>query len=225
MNKEVNCRNLSVGMEIKNYKYLCELVNEEVKSGKSKKYQLEHWKCYFDFEKVGQKIIITKIFDEPHQKEDKRKTRHYQHGVECYNINHKFDKCKGVYCISNKSTNELYIGSTIDSFRHRFNQHYSKNNTKIYNCLHNGGKFSILWIASNNDSNEDICKQKQIYIDKALKSNWTILNIQKAYALYKYEKLIKVSVKDIKQINQLTKQNSIEKITNNYVYFKAANIL
>lgn len=35
-------------MTIKNYKMLCELLEQEVKNGKSKKLQLEDWKRYFD---------------------------------------------------------------------------------------------------------------------------------------------------------------------------------
>lgn len=64
--KAVNCTNLSVGMEIKNYRKMCELLNEDVLSGTSKKSQIKRWQCYFDFEKQGHKFIITEIFDEPY---------------------------------------------------------------------------------------------------------------------------------------------------------------
>jgi len=60
-------------MTVKNYKMLCELLEQEVKNGKSKKLQLEDWKRYFDWEKSGQKFIITDVYDTPLTKEDKRK--------------------------------------------------------------------------------------------------------------------------------------------------------
>ena len=60
-------------MVIKNYKELCRLLNQEVKSGKAKRLQLEEFKRYFDFEKSGQKFIITDIYDTPLTKEDRRK--------------------------------------------------------------------------------------------------------------------------------------------------------
>ena len=52
-------------MTIKNYKMLCELLGQEVKSGKSKKYQLEDFARYFEWEKSGQKFIISDIYSLP----------------------------------------------------------------------------------------------------------------------------------------------------------------
>lgn len=64
---------LEIGMVVKNYRELCMLLNQDVKGGKSKQLQIEDFKRYFDFEKAGQKFIITDIYDEPLTKEDKRK--------------------------------------------------------------------------------------------------------------------------------------------------------
>lgn len=50
---------------IKNYKKMCELLGEEIKTGESKKSQEKKWKRYFDYEKEKQKYIIVKIYDEP----------------------------------------------------------------------------------------------------------------------------------------------------------------
>lgn len=69
----VDTSGFAVGMVIKNYKELCNLLGQEVKSGKSKKLQLEDFKRYFDWEKSGQKFIITDIYDTPLTKEDRRK--------------------------------------------------------------------------------------------------------------------------------------------------------
>lgn len=54
-----------IGQEIKNYKEMCKLLGEEEKGGKGKKYQMANWKRFFNYEKKGQKFIITEIYDQP----------------------------------------------------------------------------------------------------------------------------------------------------------------
>lgn len=66
----VDTSKLTIGMTVKNYKVLCELLGQEIKDGKSKKYQLENFKRYFEWEKAGQKFIIMDIYDTPLEKED-----------------------------------------------------------------------------------------------------------------------------------------------------------
>lgn len=71
----VDTSKLVIGKTVKNYKVLCELLGQEVKDGKAKKYQLENFKRYFEWEKVGQKFTIMDIYDTPLEKEDLRKLR------------------------------------------------------------------------------------------------------------------------------------------------------
>lgn len=59
-------------MVIKNYKQLCQLLGRPICSGNSKIAQFNDWSRYFSYEKQGQKIIITEIFDEPKAKQDGR---------------------------------------------------------------------------------------------------------------------------------------------------------
>lgn len=54
---EVNTSKLVIGMVIKNYKEMCQLFDEEVKTGEAKKSQLKNWKRYFDWEKDGKRLI------------------------------------------------------------------------------------------------------------------------------------------------------------------------
>ena len=70
---DINTGKLIIGMTIKNYKELCVLLDEEIKTGKAKQLQLKNWKRYFDWEKDGQKFIITDIYDTPLPKEDLRR--------------------------------------------------------------------------------------------------------------------------------------------------------
>lgn len=60
---------------VKNYKMMCELLNENITGGDSKKAQLNRWKRYFDFYKDGQKFVINEIYDEPFVTDDARKRK------------------------------------------------------------------------------------------------------------------------------------------------------
>lgn len=82
----IDTSKLEIGMTVKNYKVLCELLGQEVKDGKSKKYQLEDFSRYFDWEKSGQKFIITDIYDTPLTKEDKRKLGNNSIYVQCIEV-------------------------------------------------------------------------------------------------------------------------------------------
>lgn len=68
----MNINNISKGQIFKNYKHLCQELNEKVKTGKSKILQLEDWERFFSYTKDGNKIIITKIFEIPEMKIDLR---------------------------------------------------------------------------------------------------------------------------------------------------------
>ena len=70
----MDLENITEGLIIKNYKELCGLLNEQIKTGKSKQLQLKDWERYFNYEKEGNKYIINKIFDEVKEKIDMRKS-------------------------------------------------------------------------------------------------------------------------------------------------------
>lgn len=59
----MNIENLNEGQVIKNYKELCLLLNQEIKTSNSKKAQIKEWERYFKFHKEGQKIIIDEIYE------------------------------------------------------------------------------------------------------------------------------------------------------------------
>lgn len=74
MNKEkiLDTGNISTGLVLKNYKHLCQVLNEPVKAGNSKKAQLKEFTRYFDYTTDGYKIIITHMYDQPLDKIDGR---------------------------------------------------------------------------------------------------------------------------------------------------------
>ena len=63
-------------MIFKNYKDLCNYLEEPVKSGKSKQLQIKDWERYFMYNKSGNKFIITKVYDSPVKKVDRRGGNH-----------------------------------------------------------------------------------------------------------------------------------------------------
>jgi hypothetical protein len=48
-NSIMNLKNLKEKQEIKNYKVLCELLEEPIKTGKSKQLQLKDFERYFEY--------------------------------------------------------------------------------------------------------------------------------------------------------------------------------
>lgn len=74
-NEILNVSALTEGLVVKNYKSMCSLLNCTICDGNSKKSQLKNWKRYFNYEKSGQKFIITEIYDTPFPSEDARKLK------------------------------------------------------------------------------------------------------------------------------------------------------
>ena len=68
----MNISNLEVGQVIKNYKELCKILDEKVKTGESKKSQIKEFERYFSYNKDGNKFIIQEIYDSPKSKIDNR---------------------------------------------------------------------------------------------------------------------------------------------------------
>ena len=82
----INTSNLKVGQVVKNYKELCALLGEEVKTGKSKQLQIDNMKRFFEWEKSGQKFLITDIYDTPLPKEDGRSSGNNSKYVKCIEL-------------------------------------------------------------------------------------------------------------------------------------------
>lgn len=105
-------KNLELGQEVKNYKELCSLLGENQVGGKQKQLQLENFQRYFEFQKVGQKFIITDIFDIPVEKEDKRKNGNNSIYVKYIEIIllHYLSRQKEYTCVLRKNQIWLLLG-------------------------------------------------------------------------------------------------------------------
>lgn len=64
----MNLENVKSGTVFKNYKDMCEKIDEPIKKGNSKDYHLLDLERYFDYSKQGHKIIINSIRDVPLEK-------------------------------------------------------------------------------------------------------------------------------------------------------------
>ena len=67
----IDVSNLKEGNYVKNYKELCSMLNQPIYAGTQKKSQLNEFKRFFDYEKIGIKFYIKKIYNEPIPKEHK----------------------------------------------------------------------------------------------------------------------------------------------------------
>ena len=115
--KAPKVENLLVGMSVKNYKKMCELLDEKVMEGNSKKAQIKNWGRYFDYEKCGQKYIITDIFDEPYPSLDARKNKEgiYVKYIELLLMEY-LTKQKGKTAILTKSKLYELVGMTSPKY-------------------------------------------------------------------------------------------------------------
>ena len=57
--------NLKEKQMIKNYKELCNILNEKVLTGENKKIQLFNWESYFQYTRSGNSFIINEIYKKP----------------------------------------------------------------------------------------------------------------------------------------------------------------
>ena len=180
MNEKI--KELYVGQEFKNYKVLCEFMEEKPKKSNSKLAQLKEWERYFSFERIGQKITITEIYDIPKDKIDNRiggvmwNNRKYPN-LGIYTLSNEEGRLKGVYKI--QLNNEVYVGSTTVGFRTRYRQHSNNDNNMsphTQDLLRHGASFEILWIADENDSEVIIRQKENDYIEQYKNDGYDMLN-------------------------------------------------
>lgn len=216
----MNTKNLHIGDVIKNYKLLCEIVEEECKAGQSKVCQLNNFERYFTWERKGQKYIITNIYDEPLKKNRvNNNLGHYKVGDSSkYLIPKEFNQNKGVYIIQLYSN--VYIGSTTVGFRERFTQHYQNRDNNMphtQDLLLHGATYKILWIAPINAKEDEIRIKEQEFISKYQKDpEYNLINGRDIVDIPKYrkkkiqKKRIAINENDYQKVISLLKQNEIK---------------
>lgn len=201
---------LKVGQVFKNYKSICEWLGVEPSTGKSKQLHLKDFERYCLYHKEGQKFIIDEVFEEPHEKIDKRKCLLRDNTG--YLLTKNEDDLIGVYAIA--KDNEIYIGSTCDGFRNRFNGHKNGKQQHTKEMIQDGGVFQILWISDIEDENI-IRSIEQMYIDYFMANpDWKVINIKEETVCLsektKYKnKIIKVDERQYELALEILRQNGI----------------
>lgn len=116
-NSFVDCSQLAVGREVKNYGALCELLKEKPMAGNSKTAQLKRWKNYFAYEKQGQKFIIKELYESPLSCVDGRKLKVgvYANYIECLLMDY-LSKQNGDPILLSKINWCLRLGMMNDKF-------------------------------------------------------------------------------------------------------------
>ena len=120
---------LKVGQIFKNYKELVAFFEDDVKDGKSKKYQLENYKRYFDWNKQGNKFIITAIHEIPTEKKLQGKDATY--GIE---LDALFKNCLGSKRYTNRHLYSKLLPIVDTENNAEFFEDNASNLTLIYNC-------------------------------------------------------------------------------------------
>lgn len=116
-NEMIDVSILTEGLVVKNYKSMCSLLNCSVCEGNSKKSQLKNWKRYFNYEKSGQKFIITEIYDTPFPSEDARKLKEglYVKYIELLLLRY-LSSCEGYQTKITKSNLYQILGLTNENY-------------------------------------------------------------------------------------------------------------
>ena len=220
--------NLKVGMVIKNYKVLCELLEIPEKDGNSRKCQLQNLERFIRYEKQGFKYIITEIFNDPLPVIDGRGKNPNSHGNNHignfkpqpqFKISKEHFKSIGVYAIV--LNHQIYIGSTNNGFRTRFNQHNSKDNTMITKEMLEDEKAQFVMLKEMNNSSEfEIRLEEERYIQHYINdTDWEVMNITPTVKIKGRRKVdepkpkyksIRVLETDYEKAIQILKDNGIE---------------
>lgn len=169
----MNIENIKVGEIFTTTSKLINKTGNKYVSGKKGEMQKSELERYLKWESTNNpnkpnEIIVTEIYDIPKEKYDGRINNGGDHGLGFYKNFNGFlvdkDNCrkKGVYKI--QLGNDIYIGSTIASFRNRFLSHRYGNMQYTKDLLDNGGEFSVLWVASIDDTEDYIRAKEEDYI-------------------------------------------------------------
>jgi group I intron endonuclease len=125
----------------------------------------------------------------------------------------------GIYMITNKLTNEIYIGQSSDiskRFKNYFNLNYikSKDSIKIHKALieHGYSNFSITILEyCNNCDKSDLLVREQYYLDK-LNPQYNKLKIAGSSLKSKYKEKTKTKIsKSLKRVNEKSAQKALSR--------------
>lgn len=167
--------------------------------------------------KQGRNTLYEVVYDD-----DKKVVRDFRKEYDKFKVNKEQWDNIGIYTIKD-SKNNIYIGSTVSSFRNRFKGHWTKNNKKDrkYTCdfLHKTDAiFEVL--EDMTGETEDIIRQtEKAYIDKYIADKrYNVINkATETYTTYKKDKplqekqfrTVRISNENYEQALLLLKQHNL----------------
>lgn len=213
-------KQLQVG-QILTFKELCEKLKQPYYGGNQKIGLLNKMNCFFKYEKVDRKIKILEIYDKRIKNNSEKPPQHN------YKYNEEFlpdvinGRKHGVYII--KQENNVYIGSTMTSFKRRFSQHYGREHQirATYEMLHNGGTFDILWIAEEKDSEKKVRAKEADYIKLYIDAtDYNVINQHMETHVYSSNNKKKKEIKQSKE----PKENKVKEQKKEKVEYQVLRI-
>lgn len=205
--------NLHEGQVFKNYKELCSVLEIEPTDGSSKRAQFKDLDTYCLYHKEGHKIIIDEIYNDRKKKLDYRvlnketKYPNFKVAVEEFNS-------IGVYKI--QLDNMVYIGSTVASFRERFQEHNFNSNplTSTRDLLKDGGVFTIVEKCNGMTEPEIRNKENEWINYYSNKPEYILINERVAHSNKKKPpkpkyKRLKVMENDYEKLIELALENNL----------------
>lgn len=220
--------NLKVGMIIKNYKELCSILEIKPTTSNSKKAQLKALEQCCKYHKEGQKFIVDEVYEnvtpviyEKGKNPNSHGNNHIgslKHQTQ-FKISYEHFKSIGVYAIV--LNHQIYIGSTNNGFRTRFNQHNSKDNPLITKeMLEDENAQFVMLKEMNNSSEFEIRLEEERYIQHYINdTDWEVMNITPTVKIKGRRKVnepkpkyksIRVLETEYEKAIQLLKENGIE---------------
>lgn len=200
----MNTDKLTENMIVKNYKQMCELLNQTVKGGKSKTLQIQDWERYFEYHKEGQKFIIDKIYDIEKEKVDMRKSENISENDKRHNGNNSFyneDIQKLLLLLMASSTIDDEIILPISILLNKLsmvNCNYSlgrRNQDKLSEILNIDEKYINDFYDSTHSSLRSSLENSLNALDKKSLLRWqTVRMVCKKVAVVKYNELDEIEI-------------------------------
>lgn len=180
----MNIDNLYEGQEIKNYKELCNLIEEKPKGGHSKEAQLKELKRFINYHNEGHKFIIDEVYEIPIKKEDKRTNGLYIDDIQALLMNLLYDsKEKKILLSSSRLFKELNLT----------NDNYVDGRNNMNN------------LCKVKDIDINTCSEFYKYTQTSLKQKIeSALNGLKRECLIEYKKIYMIVINEVKmnELNQ-----------------------
>jgi len=234
-------KQLKKGMKIKNYKVLCEFLEEEVKDGNSKKSQLKEWQKYFNWKQIKYSFKILEIYENKKSDEellikDEERVKKKRNGI--YKIflkklivdllySHKTETCK--YEVS-KSITQLFeslymVNKNYNKYKNNLSDLKEEINVDeeflhyFYTTTYPNMKNAIDRALKELQSERVIMYHNAMMVNTVNEGMRFATTDERSQILFlEYETLKSMNLKNIKQVIVQKKMKTFKRIFNNFMF-------